>query len=151
MTNYFATRSAGQTSTKSFYTTNIVVNNEDVRRAVKDSTNEFDIFNIPNVSDGIRIDEFVRGILGTYQVGYGYYQLTKPEKAVQDYKQMALYDKNTRKIYSGTINVRSLLGLPLSGTVKLIPGNHSNYEIFIQSTSTNRKLVGGSKMLYKRQ
>jgi hypothetical protein len=33
--------------------------------------------------------------------------------------------------------------------VKVKPGNHLNYSIFVESTSNNRKLVRGSTLLYQ--
>jgi len=36
------------------------------------------------------------------------------------------------------------------GTIKLAPGDHGNFEIFIQSTSNNRKLLAGTKCVYWR-
>jgi hypothetical protein len=50
-------------------------------------------------------------------------------------------------MYSGS-DARTLIGLPTSGNARLHPGNHGNYDIFIQSTSINRKLVGGTGVLY---
>jgi len=71
----------------------------------------------------------------------------KPENEVQDHKQIAIRDKKTGVIYSG-VNARQMLGLPYHGTVKVVPGNHGAYDIFIQSTSVNRKLVKGTQVLY---
>jgi len=36
------------------------------------------------------------------------------------------------------------------GTIKLAPGDYGNFEIFIQSTSNNRKLLAGTKCVYWR-
>ena len=146
ISNYFVARSAGKTSSTAFFA-NINVPKEQVKAAVADTTSNFYLLNVDYDS---RIDDLVTSKFGSYQVGRGFYQLTKLEKAVQDYKEIALLDKTTRKIYSGTGNVRSLLGLPTYGSVKLVPGDHKNYDIFIQSTSVNRKLIGGTKMLYKK-
>jgi len=41
-----------------------------------------------------------------------------------------------------------LLGLPEVGSVAVNPGDHGNFNIFVQSTSVNRKLVAGTKALY---
>ena len=79
--------------------------------------------------------------------GAAFYLLMKPENEVQDHKQIAIRDKKTGVIYSG-VNARQMLGLPYHGTVKVVPGNHGGYDIFIQSTSVNRKLVKGTQVLY---
>jgi len=150
ITSYFVARSAGRTSSSDFYAANITASPEQVKASVADTTSHFEKWSVLNIDNASRIDEFVKRIHGVYQTGRAFYQLTKTEKAVQDYKELALLDKNTGKIYSGTGNVRSILGLPTYGTVKLVPGNHKNYDIFIQSTSVNRKLVGGTTLLYKK-
>ena len=41
-----------------------------------------------------------------------------------------------------------MIGLPASGTVRVNPGQFSQFEIYIQSTSINRKLVAGTNLLY---
>lgn len=96
------------------------------------------------------IKDFVEGHSVTYSIGKAYYELTKREE-VQDYKNICIKDKKTGKIHSGTANeLRGLLGFPQGETIKLEPGNMATYSIFIQSTSTNRKLVRGTTVLYKK-
>ena len=36
----------------------------------------------------------------------------------------------------------------LRADVKVTPGDHGMFNIYVQSTSVNRKLVGGTKVLY---
>lgn len=79
-----------------------------------------------------------------YRLGEAYYQPTKPVD-VQAQKVIALYDKKAHSVYTGK-NARQLLGLPDS-TVRVSPAAHPNYEIFIQSTSVNRKLYPGTHVL----
>ncbi len=79
--------------------------------------------------------------------GAAFYELIKPEKEVQDYKQIVIRDRTTGSVYAGA-NARHLLGLPDYGTVKLVPGDHSKYDVFVQSTSTNRKLTPHTRVLY---
>lgn len=81
--------------------------------------------------------------------GAAFYQLTKTERNVQSYKQVLIRDKKTGKIYAGDW-ARQALGLPLNQDVTLKPGMHGHYDIFVQSTSTNRKLVGGTDLIYWR-
>jgi hypothetical protein len=52
-------------------------------------------------------------------------------------------DKTTGSVYAGR-DARDLLKLPVVGSCKLIPGDHGNFEVFIQSTSINRKLPKGT-------
>lgn len=93
-------------------------------------------------SDG-RIDEFVESNLNRpYKLGEAYYQLMKPE-TIQASKAIAILSKS--KVYFGD-EARDLLGLP-SFNVKVKPTDHPGYEIFVQSTSLNRKLIAGTKLL----
>lgn len=90
-----------------------------------------------------RIDEFVEEKLHRpYSRGEAYYQLTKPE-TVQPQKQIAIFGRNA--VYTGA-DARQLLGLP-DYNVRVAPNDYSDYEIFVQSTSVNRKLIGGTKLL----
>jgi hypothetical protein len=90
------------------------------------------------------IKEFVVSWLGEYRQGSAYYQLTKPE-TVQAYKEVCVQNKSNGKVYSGK-HARELLGLP-DYEVKIAADNYSDYDIFVQSTSVNRKLLSGTKLL----
>ena len=79
--------------------------------------------------------------------GAAFYQLTKTETAIQDYKKIIIRDKTSNAIYEG-VATRDLLGVPHVGNIRLAPGNHGNYDIFIQSTSVNRKLDKNTQLLY---
>ena len=79
-----------------------------------------------------------------YRLGEAYYQLSKPEK-VQSQKLVALLDKKSKGVYTGP-QARQLLGLP-DFEVKVAPASHPDFEIFVQSTSVNRKLVPGTRLL----
>lgn len=79
-----------------------------------------------------------------YHLGEAFYQLSKTEK-VQGDKAVALRDRKTGNVYTGA-GARSLLGLP-DHEVKVAPTSHPDFDIFVQSTSTNRKLVPGTKVL----
>lgn len=79
-----------------------------------------------------------------YRIGEAYYQPTKAVE-VQPQKLIALYDKSAHTVYTGA-EARQLLGLP-NYSVKVSPTKHPKYEIFIQSTSVNRKLFAGTYVL----
>ena len=79
-----------------------------------------------------------------YKLGEAYYQLSKPEK-VQAGKSVALYEVRTKAVYTGD-EARNLLGLP-NHEVKVAPTSHPDFWIFVQSTSVNRKLLPGTKLL----
>lgn len=65
---------------------------------------------------------------------------------MQDYKQIAIRDKKSGAVYSG-YSARDLLGLPHTSEAKFAPGMHGQYEIVVQSTSFNRKLVKGTNLM----
>lgn len=93
-----------------------------------------------------RIDEFVKNELRRpYVVGSAYYQLTKTE-TIQPQKQIAILANG--RIYTG-YEARELLGLP-DYHVKVRPNDYQDYKIFVQSTSTNRKLIAGQQLLVLR-
>ncbi len=102
-------------------------------------------YRVADVKADGRIDEFVEAMTKrAYRLGEAYYQLSKPEK-VQAQKSVALYDTKSKAVYTGA-DARKLLGLP-NHEVKVSPASHPDFWIFVQSTSVNRKLVQGTKLL----
>lgn len=79
-----------------------------------------------------------------YVLGRGYYQLTKTE-TIQAGKEVAVREKATGKVYTGRA-ARDLLGLP-DITVRVKPDHNPLYDVFVQSTSVNRKLLAGTELL----
>ncbi len=143
---FYADRAAGVTSTSKFYADLSEVTLTEVKNALVDISSQVDILDVRSADDGKQIRTFVEEQTGRgFVKGSAFYQLTKTE-TVQDYKQIAIQDKISGVIYSG-FAARDMLGLPQSGEVKLAPGQHGQYNIFIQSTSINRKLVAGTKVL----
>ncbi len=86
-----------------------------------------------------------------FKTGKRFYELTKREK-IQDYKEILLMDKSTSDVFE-VEGARKLLGVPKQTcTLKPSDLNHnilSKYIVFIQTTSVNRKLIEGTKFLYK--
>jgi hypothetical protein len=80
-----------------------------------------------------------------YELGSTYYQLTKKEK-IQPQKKVAIREKATGKVYSGE-HARDLLGLPNSMHVEVRPNHNPDYDVFVQSTSVNRKLLANTEAL----
>jgi uncharacterized protein YegL len=142
--NYYGSRAAGHASTKGFFTTDLSkVKSSDVQKKLDDIRPQVKIWEVPRE---VAIREFVEDKLGTYTLGSAYYQLSKDE-LVQGHKDVLVMKKGERPIYGG-FQARQLLGLP-SGDVKLRPGNHGAWDVFIQSTSVNRKLVRGTKLIVR--
>lgn len=145
--SYFASRSQGVTRSSSFFTADLSnVTRSEISSTMADVTNTMDYVWVDKSWDGRQIRDFCQDQFGSYSTGRAYYQLTKPEK-VQDNKRFCIRDDVTKKIYEGTA-ARQLLGLPTVGMIKLAPGANSTYTIFVQSNSVNRKLVGGTYLLY---
>lgn len=148
MGNFYAGRSIGKTSTQTFYADLKDVSSTTVKTKLEDISTEVSIWPVLQTEDSSLVREFCEKRLGTGMLkGAAFYQLTKLEKKVQDYKQIVIRDKKTQMIYGGTA-ARDLLGLPHVGDVKLAPGNFGGFDVFIQSTSVNRKLPAGSFVLY---
>jgi hypothetical protein len=104
----------------------------------------FGQYRLLDVDETGRIDEFVETTLKRpYRLGEAYYQLMKREE-IQPQKEVAIFDPKTSKVYIGR-EARHLLGLP-DYHIKVTPTDHP-YEIFVQSTSVNRKLIEGTKLL----
>ncbi|MCU0679077.1 MAG: hypothetical protein MUC28_01355 [Planctomycetes bacterium] len=101
------------------------------------------------------IRQFVERSGFSYEAGRGFYELTKPE-IVQGNKEIVLRDKKTGDLYAGAV-ARKLLGLPLKAgkgsifrqDVKIGPRPLGDFQVFIQSTSYNRVLIPGTKLLYR--
>lgn len=104
-------------------------------------------FQILSVPRDVDIKGFVsdNGLL--FSKGAGYYQFTKPE-LIQKYKLIVLRDKATGDLFSGEV-ARDMLGLPKGGDSKIKPTALDEYDVFVQSTSVNRKLIGGTLFLYE--
>lgn len=94
-------------------------------------------------SEPARIDEFVEEqTRRAYKRGEAYYQLVKREK-IQAQKEIAIM--GAKGLYVGKA-ARDLLGLP-DYEVPVGPDHNSEYDVYVQSTSNNRKLVPGQKLL----
>lgn len=145
-TSYYSGRVAGLRSTDSFYTNPAQISKHVAAIRLDDISREVDFFDVRRGGEVIK--PFVERKLGRgFTLGQAFYQLTKPEKEVQSYKTIAIRERTSGKVYAG-IAARSLLGLPQQGTIKLSPGDHGDWDVFIQSTSTNRNLVSGTEVLF---
>jgi hypothetical protein len=78
---------------------------------------------------------------GRYVIGSTFYQLTKTVE-IQANKSIAIRDRNNGNVFVGE-KARQLLGLP-NTTAKVYPIHHIDYDIFVQSTAPNRKLLANT-------
>lgn len=144
---YYKGVKSGVRSTSSFYTN---IDKAEAKQIIKtqmtDISSQVQVWNVYNADPKV-IKEFVLSKGVQFQVGTLFYQLMKPEREVQDYKMIVIKDRKAGKTYAGTA-ARDLLGLPSVGTVRVAPGDHAGYDVYIQSTSFNRKLPEGSRLMY---
>lgn len=105
----------------------------------------------------IYIQTFVERSTGKpYSQGSAFYQLTplskKPKEKVQANKTIAIREKKTGKVYVGDA-ARQMVGLPANQDHYLTAAElqSNDYDIFIQSTSSNRILYAGSDLLFMKR
>lgn len=148
---FYQQRKTGVTRSTGFYTDLSGVSMKDVKSSLEDISTKVEIWQIPlprDRSKKIEIREFVEKKIKPkqMQLGTAFYQLSKREE-VQDHKLIVIRHKISGKVYGGR-EARSLLGLPDTGSIKLAPGDHGQYDVFVQSTSVNRHLVPETDLLY---
>ena len=142
---YFHAAASGSTHSTRFYADLSSVKPIDVRSELKNITKDVTFWPVKTTAS---IREFVeKKLRGSMTIGCAFYELTKAEKAVQDYKIICIRNKNSKAVYGGDA-ARDLLGIPKAGDIKLSPGNTGEFDVFIQSTSTNRKLMPNTEVLY---
>lgn len=104
-------------------------------------------FQILEVDQDISIKVFVGENNLNFKIGRGFYEFTKTE-TIQGHKEIILMDRTTGDLFEGEA-AREMLGLPVGATVRIKPSNLEKYVVFVQSTSANRKLIGGTRFLYE--
>jgi hypothetical protein len=103
-------------------------------------------YQILAVDEDCSIKNFVEGRGLSFKAGKGFYEFTKAEM-IGAKKEVVLMKKDTGELFEGEV-ARKIIGL---GDVdkKCKPSDSRDYRVFIQSTSYNRKLVGGTGFLYE--
>lgn len=141
--NFMTNRASGVRGTRSVFSTGAdAVNKQTVSAALKPlHKGDYVLLDVPTK---VRIDEFVRANGWDYVAGIGYYQLTKTE-TIQATKKIIVVEKATGTAYSGP-QARQLIGLP-NEALRVRPDRNPEYDIFVQSTSINRNLMPGTKLL----
>jgi hypothetical protein len=132
-------------SSKSFYSSTSDLTVREARSALSEITNQVIFI---TAIDESQIRQIILGANLEWIKGAAFYQLVKTEKKVQDYKMVCLRVKTSGKVYSGQ-EARNMLGIGgAAGTVRLVPGDHGKFDVFIQSTSVNRNIPIGTEVLY---
>lgn len=141
--SYMMARSSGIRSIKNLFNLDLSkVSSTKIKSNLKELSP--DQYNVYSVHRDSPIKEFVESWEKSYTVGSGYHQLVKSE-IIQPYKQLLVVNKSNGKVYGGS-EARNLLNLPDYET-KVSPTSHPDYQIFLQSTSLNRKLLKGTQLI----
>ncbi len=105
-------------------------------------------FQICNVDKDIPIKAFAVANGLEFKAGRGFYEWDKPE-IISKKKEIVLQKKDTGEIFEGAA-ARHMLGLvDYNEKARMAPTKFKEYKVFIQSTSYNRKLEGGTSFLYE--
>jgi hypothetical protein len=146
--SYYAARSAGAKSSTVFYANASKVDTSALKEL---DPKEFSLYVVPGAPTDAPtlISDFILSKRMQYLKGAAFYQLTKTEPRVTPSKLILVRDRTTGKVYAGN-EARQMIGLPVPATAnaRVHPGDHGNYDIFIQSESWNRHLVGGTGVIY---
>jgi len=104
-------------------------------------------FQVLEIDKDIGIKEYVLENGLKFKTGRGFYEFTKTE-TIQGKKEVVLMDKKTGDMFSGQ-KAREMLGLPEGASTRIRPTSLEKFAVFVQSTSANRKLMGGTRFLYE--
>ena len=105
-------------------------------------------FQICNVDKDGAIKQFAIENGLEFKVGRGFYEFTTPE-VISKKKEVVLQKKDTGEIFEGAA-ARKMLGLDdYNEKGRIAPTKFKEYRVFVQSTSYNRKLEGGTMFLYE--
>lgn len=143
---YFTARAQGATSVRTFYTDASNISLKEVKNNLKDITRSVDIL---NVRRDCSVKDFIESTGRTFVKGCAFYELIPGKKKadkVQEYKKVMIVSKANGKVYSGDA-ARQMLGLP-SHETHVRPGDNGDFDLFVQSTSLNRKLSAGTRVIY---
>lgn len=103
-------------------------------------------FQMLTVQNNIDIKTFVNMSGATFKIGRGFYELTKRE-LITPKKEIIVQHITSGEMFNGD-GARVIMGIPANDSVyvKNVP---AGYRAFVQSTSVNRKLIGGTNFLYE--
>lgn len=141
---FMTMRASGVRGSKSLFSTSIGDVNKKTIREAKLKALPKTKYQLLDVDESAPIREWVQGKGITYVLGIAFYQLTKRE-TIQPQKNIAVMEKKSGKVFAGA-EARNVLGLPQED-VRVSPDFNPDFDVFVQSTSVNRKLVPQTKLL----
>lgn len=104
-------------------------------------------FQVLEVDESMPIQFFAERNGLIFKAGKGFYEFTKTE-TIQARKEIVLQHRSTGDLFAGN-QARIMLGLPIGEEARIQPTRLAEYRVFVQSTSYNRKLIGGTRFLYE--
>lgn len=142
MDNYVVGRSRGVRGSSTYFTDLAGVTTRQVKQAIpKLDIKNYTVYSVKRPQE---IRDFIESKKMTYKPGMAFYELTKREE-LQEYKSICVRNERTKEVFTGP-KARSLLGLA-DGRIKVSPGDHSDWKIFVQSMSFNRVLQPSTECL----
>jgi len=144
--NFMVGRAKGVRGSRSIFSTGVdAVNAKTVRSTLTPlSPNKFMSLYHSNYAQAAQIRDVVEQAGHTYRLGKAFYQLTKTED-IQPKKSVLVLEKSSGKVYAGP-EARGLIGLP-DREVRVKPEDNPLYDIYVQSTSVNRKILPGTSVI----
>lgn len=145
LSNYINARASGEKHVRSFFVNLSQVNVNDVKQ-LDDLSQNVTVLTVDRDDD---IKSFLERKIGYFKKGAAFYQLIGGKDhadKVQDYKKILIMEKGKSQVFGGD-DARQVLGLP-DATTKVRPGDLNKFDLFIQSTSTNRKVKAGTKIIH---
>lgn len=144
--SFMRSRVLGVRSSKNLFSTDINAVNKDTLKQAKLKPIPKDTYTVIEVKQDGTIRETVEAAGFTYVLGNAFYQLTKTE-VIQGQKLVAVRNKHSGRFHMGE-NARDVLGLPKGMDARVKPDGNKEFDVFIQSTSVNRKLHARTRLLY---
>lgn len=142
VSNYFQARSKGDTTRRhTIFSDLSEVTASNVNQVLSEVSG---VVVINQDVKAIEIKDLVENGGRHYKKGEWYYELVKNEH-IQPTKQIAIQNKKNGKVYSGA-NARQLLNLP-NQEVKVTPQHSPEWNIYVQSTSVNRKVIPKQRIM----
>lgn len=142
---YVMNRSRGLSKVAAYYcqTDASHLKPKDLAKKLNDISSHFLSYDVPKE---MPVKEFIENRNHNYVIGCAFYLLMKKEK-VQKGKKILIVEKGKKTVWGGP-EARKLIGLVDGADAIVEPGNHANYDIYVQSTSVNRLLPRGTKVLF---
>lgn len=143
--SYFTKRAAGARKVDAFYADASKLRSGDVKQQLKDITSAVEIV---HVTADMPMKKAIEAAGLTFVKGAAFYELDASKKTadkVQGYKHVVVVSKIDGKVYTG-VEARKMLGLP-DHTTDVRPGDSGDFVVFVQSTSVNRKVKAGSRVV----